>query len=493
MKIRNIPHYILIIILSLVGFGLYVNSLNGDFLIDDQDGILNNERIQDVKIYFSNYFKLQLNVLYDVLRVFAWHISKDNPFYYHLLNILFHVSCVILVYILCNTLFSNKPLSFLSSLIFAIHPIHTEAVSWISGGHYVFSSLFFIASFIFYVKSSKSIYYILLSAIFLILCLFSGNAFASLPLLFILYDLFLRERIAERKILRLVRLIFLSSILFLALMFIGIFFANKNQFMHLIFYFRGFSYLIVAAKAFIYYLKILYLPIQRGLYHPFAFNTTEIQSVSPALFLSVAVLALALISFFKFKRSLRPVSFGIMWFLVTYLPYSNIIPVCNIISERYLYLPSVGFSIIVAAVFLKVWQVVNKSSRYKDSLRAISIIAIVLFLGSYVTLTVKRNIEYSNIFTYWESNIKNFPDGYIVYNNLAGTYYTMGNIDNAIAYCRINLMVNSNQPHVWYNLAKVYRKIGDIKQASECFEEVLKIDKNYLPARKALDEMESSK
>ena len=308
--------------------------------------------------------------------------------------------------------------------------------------------------------------------------------------MFIVYDLFFREKTSQNQKLTRIRVIIITAVVLVAAVFLSFHFINKNKFIHMIFYFRGFKYLIVIAKAFAYYLKILYLPIQRGLYHPFAFDTTGIQEVSPALFLSLGILSIAIVSFFKCRKNLKPVSFGIAWFFITYLPYSNIIPVCNIISERYLYLPSVGFAIILAALFLKVWEVINRNIKYKTLLRLAAVSAITLFLSSYAILTVKRNFEYNNILSYWESNIRNFPQGYMVYNNLAGTYYQMGQLNNAIAYSEINLLINPNQPHVWYNLANVYKEVGDIKQARECYQNVIKYDPSYFPAHKALTDLD---
>lgn len=489
MQFNKIPKSVLIGLLFLISFSIYVNSLWGDFLVDDIKTIQKDECIHGLKTYFSNHFAFRHNVLNEVIRVFIWHLSPDNPLYFHLFNILVNSLCVILLFILCEILFHNRILSFLTAIIFALHPIHTEAVSWISGGSYAFSSLFFILSFIFYVKSYRSFFNISLAAITFIICFFVGNSVVVLPLLFILYDSLFREKKPEDKSITKFRIILLSSILLLSSLVALHFFINQNRFTHMIFYYRGYSYLIVIAKAFLYYLKILYLPYQRGLYHPFAFNTTRIQELSPALFFSIVVFIGLVISFFKCRRKIAPVSFGILWFFITYLPYSNIIPIANIISERYLYLPSVGFSIAIAALFLKAWELINRRQYYQNFFRKIAIIALSLFLSSYAILTFKRNYEYHNIITYWQTNINNFPDGYTVYNNLAGTYYVMGNFDNAIAYCWVNLMVNPNQPHVWYNLGKVYEETGDIKRAQLCYEEVLKLDKGYFPAHKALNKI----
>jgi len=492
LRFNKPANYVLIILLALITFGVFANTLHGDFLIDDKSSILDNERIHDIKRYFSKDFKIGHAVLYEALRAFHWHIAQEDPFYYHLFNILFHIICVLLIYVLCNELFHSRTLSFLSSLIFAVHPIHTEAVSWISGGHYVFSSVFFIASMLFYIKSDKTVINLILSIVFFVLCFLSGNSAATLPIMFILFDLFLREKSALRSSFNRLRMIILLSVIPVSALIVWIFFVNRNKLLHLIFYYRGFRYLIVAAKALVYYLKILYLPLARGLYHPFAFDTAEVANISPAFFLSLAIVIISAFAFFKCRKSLKPVSFGIMWFFVAFAPYSNVVPICNIISERYLYLASAGFAIILACFFLKVWEIVNRNIGYRRILRIASIVAITLFLGSYSALTLKRNYEYNNVIVFWESNICNFPNGHMFYNNLAGTYYVAGNLGNAIAYCRINLMINPAQPHVWCNLAKVYREIGDLKQAAWAYSEAIKVDDNYFPAIKALKEIDES-
>lgn len=479
-------YFAIIILLALISFGVYFNALSGDFLIDDQTGIINNEHFHDIKTYFTKYFSVRPAVLHDILRVACWHFAKDRPYLYHLASISFHIICVILLFILTNILFKNRTLSFLSCLIFAVHPIHTEVISWISGDNYVFSGMFFIASFIFYVKSDKSILNLTLSVILFCFCFLAGNAVSTLPLLFIIYELFFKVKKENRKGIVNLKIIILFITILISILYIGVFFVARDKFMRLIFHYRGFSYLIVVAKAFVYYLKILYMPLARGLYHPFSYNIINIHQVSPAFFLSLTILIISLAAFFRYIKRYPAVSFGIAWFFITYAPYSNIIPVCNIISERYLYLPSFGFCLLLAAVFIKAWEVINRSLSYRRIFRAIAVVTLTLFVGSYAALTIKRNYEYNDIFTYWSTNINNFPDGYVVYNNLAATYFVQGNYANAIAYCWINLLINPAQPHVWCNLGMVYHKTGDLNQAKECYLEALKIDKDYKIAKEAL-------
>ncbi len=484
--------WLLIAVLAVITLGVYYNSLWGDFIIDDYSAIVINDNVHNIKNYFSNNFSVKVGILADVEHLFIWSIFGANPFYFHLFNVLVHLCCVILFFILCNILFGKRELSFLTSLIFAVHPIHTEAVSWIAGGHYALSSLFFIASLIFYIKSDKSLVNLSLAIIFFCLCFLAGYAAAVLPVMFLLYDIFFREKREGDKLAKL-RILLLCFVFLIAIIFVLRLYWERNKFVHLIFYFRGFRFLIVAAKAFVYYLKILYMPLQRGLYHPFAFDTFKIQKITPAFLLAIIIFVVSIAAFFRFRKSSKPLAFGIMWFYVTYIQYSNIIPICNIISERYIYLASFGFSIILACLFLKIWEIINKEVKHRYILRALAIAVIVLFVGSYASLTMKRNYDYHDIMIYWQSNINNFKEGYIVYNNLAGTFYAMGDKGNAIAYCWITLMVDPAQPHVWYNLGKVYKEIGELKQAEDCFINALIVDKNYIPAARVLEDLKNAK
>ncbi len=482
---------ILSLLLALVSFGIYINALNGDFIIDDHASLLQNLKIHNLNIYISKFFSFRIGSFIELADAVIWNFFGGSPYFFHLFSVFTHVACVISLFFLFECLFIDINLAFLASLIFAVHPIHTEVVSWISGGHYALSALFFILSFLFYVKSKKSVVNLLLCTIFFVFCFFSGNAVAVLPVIFIGYDLFFRGE-ADKKSAKL-RMIILCAVFLVSILFVSYLFFTRNTFTRTIFYYRGFAYLIVITKAFVYYLKILYLPLQRGLFHPFAFNAVDIQKISPAFFSFFAVIVTMVVIFFKARKSMPALSFGIMWYLVNFAPYSNIIPICNIVSERYLYLPSAGFCLVLACLFLKVWEIINREPSSRRILRMAMVCALTLCLGSYTVLTLKRNYEYKNIIVYWQSNINNFPNGNFIYNNLAATFYTMGDKNNAISYSWINLLTNPDQPHVWSNLGKVYREIGEQKMALDCYKQALAIDPKFYPALKALDQINKEK
>lgn len=480
-----------IIILILISLAVYANSLYGEYLIDDFSGIVGNTNIHNLGDFFAKHFSIRTGILSEAFRAICWHIGQGKPFVFHVFNVCMHAIFVVVLFKLLNIIFRNNTLSFLSSLIFAIHPIHTEAVSWISGGPYVLGGIFFVLSFIFYIKASSSKSALLLSVFTFLLGFLSNNSVLSLPLVLIIYELFFyKKEVADSALLLKLRRGLLLLYIVFSIIGIAGFLVNRKTFVHTIFFFKGSTYLVVVFKALVYYLKIIYMPIHRGLYHTFAYNTTDTNKLTPAFFVSIAIIIFSIWVFFKCLKKHKPISFAISFFYLTYLPYSNIIPICNIVSERYVYLASTGFCILVSYCFLEAWKLIsNTDSKYKSCFRAFFMSALIIFIISYSTLTIKHNRNFKDIITYWDSNITNFPDGYMAYNNLAGTYYMMGEREQAKGYSWVNLMINPRQPHVWTNLAKLYREEGDFKMAKYCYEQAIEIDNGFFAAVQQLEEL----
>ncbi|HNX81747.1 MAG TPA: tetratricopeptide repeat protein [Candidatus Omnitrophota bacterium] len=490
MQFEKIPSWGLVVVLGVLSILLYANGVRGEFIIDDRQAIMEKRSVHDLRQYFSKEFSLRPGIIWDASRAVLWKVGNHGAFAFHLLNLVLHVGCVILLFFLISILFCNRLFAFLSALIFAVHPIHAEAVSWISAGHNVLVSVFFIAAMILYVKAHTSRGLFFLSLISALFCFLSGSAGVTLPVLFIAYDIWFRPRSVDYKRWRTFRWTVLALLSALCLVSVAIAIIGRNTAIYTIFHYKGFGHFVVVIKAFAYYCKILYLPIQRGLYHSFAYQTTHIQSLSPIFFVSVGIIVITIAAFFRCLAKNPAVSFGIAWFVITYLPVSNIVPVCNIIAERYMYLPSAGFAMIMAFLFLKVWGIINQQKSRVVILRRYAVAAVTLYLASYGILTLKHNQDYNDIVTYWETNIVNFPDGYLAYNNLAGTFYEMGDRQQAYIYSWMNLAMKPDQPGAWCNLGRIHRDNREYAQAIACYKKALEYDKSFIIAKQALQDME---
>ena len=166
MKIKS---HFLILLLVAFAFAVYANSIKGPFLLDDNTLVEANPLVKsmsDISKFFkrdifahaidsrpiSNSYR-PLQMITYAIDFFLW---SNDPKGFHLTNILIHIFNVILVFLLVKKLFNNKAISFFVSLLFAINPVNTSCVSYISGRADILVAAFMLLSIIFYIDYSKN-------------------------------------------------------------------------------------------------------------------------------------------------------------------------------------------------------------------------------------------------------------------------------------------------------------------------------------------------
>ncbi|MBL0074037.1 MAG: hypothetical protein IPP34_20450 [Bacteroidetes bacterium] len=135
----------------LLVFVLYGNSLRNDILtFDDNEYFQNYPEVltlswESVKTYFTSYYVIMYQPLPVLTFAINYHFSGLDTFPMHLLNLLFHLGNVVLVFAFVQKLTSNKIMALLIALAFGIHPMNVEAVSWISARSSGMYTFFFLA------------------------------------------------------------------------------------------------------------------------------------------------------------------------------------------------------------------------------------------------------------------------------------------------------------------------------------------------------------
>src|SRR3990167_7816667 len=135
-------------ILAALVFASYFNALGGQFLSDDFDAILNNPLIHNLQYASHPYFLISPMALtyFLIAQVFGL-----NPFFFHLSSVLFHLGSAILILAILKRFFP-APVPLFAAVFFAVHPVLTEAVTWISGSAYVQMTFYILASFLTYIS-----------------------------------------------------------------------------------------------------------------------------------------------------------------------------------------------------------------------------------------------------------------------------------------------------------------------------------------------------
>lgn len=245
-------HYIPIIFISVLAIVLYFNSLDNGFLFDDIPNIVENPYIQNVKDVplFLKGLKVHTN-WYRALPMLSfaidYHFHKLDVLGYHLVNLVLHILCGILIYFISRNLFDlglkgvenssgvkNKLLSLFTAAIFVSHPIQVNTVTYIIGRNEGMASLFYLLSFFLFIKMSfskghliKRLYFFGVMIVFFFAILSKEIGF-TLPLILILFDLMFvcRNWAAVKNRLKIYLGVALFFILFL------LFFSQGRDFYH---------------------------------------------------------------------------------------------------------------------------------------------------------------------------------------------------------------------------------------------------------------------
>lgn len=444
-----------LIILIAISFLLYANTLQNKFVYDDFTLIVDNYLIRNfANIKNLDIFKQPVRMITFML---DFHLYRLNPTGYHLTNIILHVLTVILVYFVTFKLFSNLFLAFLCALLFASHPIHTEAVACISNRKEMLFSLFFLISFLTFLKSEQNKWFIFISVICFLLALFSKFVAISLPLVILLYSWVFKKK---KELLNaiphfvIMLLIFILFWKYRAKIFVQV----KEVPLTLK------EYPIVTftmLKALLIYYYLLIFPYNLCAEHDVALATKFYQ---PEVLISFILTALAIYYAFKTKRKLM--KFGILWFYINFLPVSNILPINYIVAERYMYLPVFAFSLILAYYLLKLF---NKNEKAGFS-------ALIVLLLLYSVRVVTRNRDWHDSIALWQKTIKQSPGKAVAYNNLGTAYQRKGDLRKAYEYYKKAIEIDPSYVQAYYNLGNVFIATGQFKDAEKMFRQVVKID-----------------
>ena len=197
-----------IILPIALGIAVYINMLSNGFVFDDMYTIVHNDHIKDFGKSFPAFFNLdyfkiaQSEVSYRPVATLSYFMIYNlfnlNPLAFHLFSLLLHILNVIWVYLLVDLIQRNKTSAMIAALVFACHPVLTEAVNCISYNEDLFATFFYLLALVLYIKATTNdkpshipIYFFALISFFL--ALLSKEMAITLPVMILLYNVTLSE------------------------------------------------------------------------------------------------------------------------------------------------------------------------------------------------------------------------------------------------------------------------------------------------------------
>ena len=469
-------HVLYIILIVVAGFGVYANALNGAFVWDDQRLIVENAYIKDIaslpRLFTQNLragagregrFYRPLQAVTYMLDYAVW---KSDVRGYHLTSIVLHILTALVFYWLLTLLFQDRLLSFFASLLFVVHPLHTEAVTYISGRADPLSGLFILLSLLLYVgyndKQKLSSY--LLMLLTYALALLSRESALILPVLVLVWCAAFKKKINGKAFLSLIA-VSLAYLLARAAV-PGPLSAGGRVVTGTLF--QRLPGIFAAISD---YLRLFFLPLRLHMEYGFRFFAW---SEAKVLF-GCAAAAVLLFTALR-KREKDPlVFFSLAWFFVTLFPQSGIIPLNAYMAEHWMYLPSLGLCMLIAGLLTRLY-------RRKKAGRA-AIVIVLLVAGFYSFLTVKQN-------TYWRrpeilyKRILTFaPQSARVLNNLGRIYTDRGEYDKALESLHKALEADPGLYESYYNLGNAYSAMGKVIDAVLSYQKALALKPDFAKAQ----------
>lgn len=424
-----LKNYLYIIIFTILGFLIYGNSLLNNYALDDAIVITQNEftkkgidGIPDLLTTegFTGFFGKQKDLVaggrYRPLSLVTFAIEYqffgENPFISHLINIILYILTTILLfqillYFFPESLSKNKYINipFITSILFLAHPIHTEIVANIKGRDEILTLLGSLAALYYSIKylNTNQIKYLIFSFIVMFLALMSKeNAITFLAIIPLSIYYFTKNSL-KRNLTTLIP-IAIASLIYLVLrnkiigFTIG---ASADELMN-----NPYLYSTVNEKfATVFYTMLLYIKLLIAPttltfdYYPFQIpiiNWSDFRAI-----LSILIyLALGIFALLGFKKK-TIISYGIWFYLITFSVVSNLIfNVGTFMNERFMYISSIGFFIIIA--FLIVKYLINKPKI------GFTILGLILVL--YSAKTISRNFAWENDYVLFTTDVENSPN-----------------------------------------------------------------------------------
>lgn len=480
------------LILFFLGVIVYANSFGNQLFWDDDDNVVNNVYIRSWKFlpnYFtenliagagqhSNYWRPLLLLSFSL----DYKIWELTPLGYHLTNTLLHIFNAFLIYSLLSLIFKNKKVSFLTALIFLLHPLQTEAVTYVSGRADPLSIFFILIAFILYYfyREKEKNKFLILSCLFFTFALLTKESVIFFPVLVFFYEVLFSGRL-KNSLLKTFPYFLIAIFYFVLRLTILNFgqtlnlYGQENIFSQNIHY-RIFTFL----KILLIYFGLYFAPV-----HLHMERITEVLTslLYPEILLSLLILALvAVVSIYFLKRKNKIFAFGSGLFFISLFPFSNIlVPISGLLYEHWLYFPLVGISLILAYLFDFLFFEFLPKLKNSRIFRLLLLGAFASFLLFLSSRTMLRNLDWKDPITFYNQTLK-YSETARVHNNLAMAYSEQEDLEKAISHYKRAIEVADVYPQTHNNLGNAYKEIGEIEKAVEEFEKAISMDKFFFVA-----------
>ncbi len=480
----------------------YAGALNGEFQFDDEHAIVTNARIKDLGAFLpADFAAMYLTVqrpVTDLTFALNYRAARLDPYWYHVTNLLLHLATVILVYFAtrraacaagCAT---PEAIAVAVAGLFALHPLQTQAVTYIVQRAECLASLLYLAAFLLLLRAeerrglSRAAAY---SGAFVAFLIGLGTKIivVTMPAAYLLYRMWFRRRIGQatelrgwslsQQLLALVPFV-AAGLAFAAPMLTGMRVPSSVGFavpgVDVV------SYFFTQPRVVLTYLRLLFWPAGQNLDYDFRLSASLSEWDTLGAFLAVVMILVAALGLGWWSRegikgevgaAARLSSFGLLWFFLLLSPTSSFIPLADVIVEHRSYLASWGVVVGGCA-----W---TAAALHRLARRRADVIAVALGLFVWVGLaglTWERNKVWRTKESLWRDVAAKSPNKARGHMNLACALSRQGRLDEAVREYRIALALRDRslvRSQTLRNLGAALFELGRLNEAIGVFRHAL--------------------
>jgi hypothetical protein len=501
MRSRRLIPIVLATAAAVMAALVYLNALSNPFVYDDHLTVIENASIRNLadlrSIFLHDVFRPVVNLTYAVDYA-LWGLV---PFGFHLTGLLLHAANVLLTFVLTRKLViesrptrvGREPLeaesdsgqvasdkgalswrrtgshensaAFAAAAIYAVHPMMTQAVGYVSGRAEVLCAFFFLAALLSVLEWLETGHkrWLALSIGCWGVSLASKEVGVMLPFVLIAYDALILSRVAAGARRRLAR-VYGPVLLLVAVagaLRLGTFLLVENASRARFVWGNALVDLDVVRR----YVSLMFLPNGQSIFHTARVVTTLANS--RALFNVTWLLAVAVITW-KLRRREPVVTFGIIWFLLMLVP-SAILLVFDIgeaMAEQRVYLAGCGFAMAMGAGFgrLREWP-----SRHWVPAKVLATVVLGWLLVSLAARTIVRNRIWNDPVLLWSEAVYYSPDIWVPYRGLGDALRERGDYPGAIEAYRGAVQLKPDDAATYLPLGTCLAVTNELREADEAF------------------------
>ncbi len=440
-----------LLFICIITWIVYFNSLQVPFYLDDIRSISNNQLLQT-----GSFFEIAqahgMRAVSYLSFAFDYKISGEIS-QLHISNILVHMLNGSLVFVLFQLLLFKTPngivqiakhnntltayIPLIGALLFIVHPLHTQAVTYIVQRSASLAALFYLAALCSYIslrvqpKHAIKFVFFICFTVFFVLALFTKQNTATLPLVLFALELTLFKKLKLQHLL--IAFITVSASVLITYLVdsalvtkIALIIDAKTRENDV---YTRLDYFLAQMSVLWLYIGKFFFPYPLRLEYPYQVNDFPLWQSIVAGVAHIALITMALI----YRKRFPLLCFALAFYYIAHLVESGLVPIKDIAVEHRTYLPNVGLVLVTTFSLILLAN--------KTKIKSIALVFTAIFLALSTT-TIYRNNQWLNPVTFYQNELSYSPYNCRILSNLADIYSKQGNADRA--FKQIELCVNNS-------------------------------------------------